>query len=355
MRLLRSTLGRTTASIAALLCIAATRIEPDLDVYRRALADYAAGQGAVSAVKTLAGWTTDRVEFCVQAVILRADARELETAAVMHLEIGTAISGSVVDSGAAYFDFASRLAAATLPAPAIVGGLSAERIDRVNAFNAMVNSVIASAYLAVHNVKLARVAIRQAQHYRPKSAAVTTLAGITDEVEALGFDADMWERVSQRTAALRQRSKLLVLAEREFEAALEQDPAYVLARLRLGRAQSLQNNLTAARATLFQGRDAAREPRHRFLAAMFLGSLLVQERNVEAAQLEYERARTIMPQSQDAVAASAYAELLSGNRALAQQTARQYTSAALDDAWWIYKTGLFDSELMEQLRRRVRQ
>jgi hypothetical protein len=273
----------------------------------------------------------------------------------MHLEIGTAISGAVADSGAAYFDLASRLAAATLSTPSIRQGSRHEDIEGANDFNATVNRVIASTYLAVHNLKFARLAIRQAQQYAPKSAAVITLAGIADEVEGVGFDPDMWDRVSQRTAALRQRSEFLLRAEREFEDAIKQDPTYVLARIQLGRAQSLQNNLKSARATLFEARDAAREPRHRFLAAMFLGSLLLQERNAEAAQREYGIARTIMPQSQDAIAASAYADLLSGNRALAQQTAHDYTSASLDDAWWMYKTGLFDSESMEQLRRRIRQ
>ena len=160
-------------------------------------------------------------------------------------------------------------------------------------------------------------------------------------------------RVAQRTRTARERDRLLVLAESSYKKALAIDPDYALARIRLGRVQYLLNNLREARRSLQIGRDLAREPRQKFLAALFMGALQLTQNDLAGARQSFEQALAIMPQSQNAVAALSYEELMAGHLDRAQQVARDYASGSTT-SWWAYKTGALDLESLQWLRQRVR-
>ena len=74
----------------------------------------------------------------------------------------------------------------------------------------------------------------------------------------------------------------------------------------------LFKNLKAAALSLQKGSAAARDPSHRYLAAMFMGAFRRKQKDLAGARAEFERALEIAPQSQNAVVALAYVELMSG-------------------------------------------
>jgi tetratricopeptide (TPR) repeat protein len=304
-------------------------------------------------MKPLTGWTADQVEAGVKAVIARADTPELEAAAAMHLEIGIAIAGLANRSAVGYFDQASRLMAATMPPAAIRRGLSAERLTDINEANSVVLRVAASALIAVNDLVHARPLALNARKVAPLSAAALTIAGLVEEMEASRYDPELWDAVMLRTRDSRERARLLRIAEQFYSDALEADRSYVLARIRLGRVQFLEGAVSRARASLEAGRAAARDPRHRFLAALFLGALQLQQNDLDAARRSFEEAVAIIPQSQDAISGLAYTELIAGRVNRAEEIARRYTAAATEETWWAYKNAALDFEGLKWIRERV--
>ncbi len=346
---------RTAAAVLLALSIGTShvRAQSDIDVYRRAIADYRAGAEAAAAVKPLMGWSADQLEAGVKAVITRADTPELEAAAAMHLEIGIAVAGLAWRSAVSYFDHAARLMAATMPPAAIRRGLSAERLTEINEANAVVLRVAASALIAVNDIDHARPLALKARRAAPRSAAALTISGLVEEVDATHFDPEIWDAVLLRTRMSRERARLLRLADQFYTDALAADPSYVLARIRLGRVQFLENVVAPARLSLEAGRAAARDPRHRFLAALFMGGLQLQQNEIDAARRSFEEAVAIIPQSQDAIAGLAYTELMAGRVSRAEEIARRYTAATLDETWWAYKNAALDFEGLQWIRERV--
>ena len=88
---------------------------------------------------------------------------------------------------------------------------------------------------------------------------------------------------------------------------------------------------------------------------MFTGALQESQKDLDGARQSYARALTTAPQSQHAVAALAFVDMMSGRLDRAERVARAYTSATLDDAWWLHKTGVFDVEGLQWLRQHLRQ
>jgi tetratricopeptide (TPR) repeat protein len=97
-----------------------------------------------------------------------------------------------------------------------------------------------------------------------------------------------------------------------YRRALSADPAYALAQIRLGRVEFLFKNMKAAAASLQKGSAAAEDPSHRYLAAMFMGAFLQEQRDLPGARVQFERALELAPRSQNAIVALAYVELISG-------------------------------------------
>lgn len=341
----------------AAIAVTALLAQPDrsaVETYREAVAAYLASGNAAESVKPLVGWTNEEFEAAVQAVIRRADPKELEAAAALHLEIGIAVVGLSTGGAQAYFEHGSKLIDAVLPPAAIRRGVSAERLNEMTMVSATWHRVASTAFLSVNDGVRARLFANRATRIAPRSAAVLTVQGMIDEVEAGLSNPDDWDGVVQQISSSRERGRLLVRAEESFRAAMAADPGYPLAPIRMGRVEFLRGDFKRAQPYLERGSGLAREPRHQFLAAMFMGALQLEQNNLTAARRSFERALVIAPQSQNAVAALSFVELMSGRAGRAQQIARAFTSARLDEAWWAYKTGTLDLEGLQWLRQRVR-
>ena len=140
-----------------------------------------------------------------------------------------------------------------------------------------------------------------------------------------------------------------------YRQALSSDPTYALAQIRLGRVEFLFKNMKAAALSLQKGSAAAQDPSHRYLAAMFMGAFMQEQKDLAGARAQFERALEIAPQSQSAIVALAYVELLSGRPDRAQALARGYLGTPnSDEAWWAFKNGTLDHAGLKWLRQRVR-
>jgi tetratricopeptide (TPR) repeat protein len=304
-----------------------------IQIYRRAVADYIRTGDPGAAAAPLLEWSREQLAGAVKIVIGRADSTELEQAATLHLEIGVATVGLALESAAAHFDLGSRLIDRLLPPAEIRKGLSAERLQEIATVRATWHVVAASALLAVNEVDRARPWAEKAERIAPKMAAALTVLGMADEIKAGWSNPEDWNETAMKNRHERQRGTYLLSAERSYSRAVDADPSYALARIRLGRVQFLLNYRDRARKSLASGQAAARDASHQFLAAMFMGALQQFENDLDGARQSFDRALAIAPQSQNAVAALAYLELLSGRPNRAQALALEYTSAKLDAAW----------------------
>jgi tetratricopeptide (TPR) repeat protein len=346
-----------TAAIVALsvTTLVSQTIPSPTAIYRAALAEYLKTGDAARAAQPLATLGPEQLELAVKAILFRADPRELEGAADLHLEIGIAVAGLPVSGAAAYFDQGSRLANAIVPPPAIRKGVSALRLEQMTLISTTWHRVAASTFLSINDVARARSLIQRAPSLEPKSAEMLTVLGTASEIDAGALNPDNVDSLTGKTHSGFERSRRLMLAENSYKAALDSDPTYPLALIRLGRVQFLQNNVKSARESLERGAALAREPRHQFLAAMFMGALQESRNDLAGANQSYERALRIVPQSQHAVAAVVFVDGMLGWNHRAEEVARAYTSAKLDEAWWLHKTGAFDVEGLHWLRQHLRQ
>jgi len=347
---------RTLAIVGASLTTLLAQSGPSAgEIYRTAVAEYLKSGDAARSARSLAALRTEQLEPAVKAMLLRADPRQLEAAADLHLEIGIAVAGLSNSAAAAYFEQGSRLVTAIVPPPGIRKGVSALRLEEMALISTTWHRVAASAFLSINDVAGARSILQHALRIAPQSAPLLTALGTASEIDAGVLNPDDWDSLSGKTHTGFERVRRLLLAEKSYRAALESDPAYPLALIRLGRVQFLQNNVKAARESLERGAAMAREPRHQFLAAMFIGALQESRNDLAGANDSYERAVRIAPQSQHAVAALVFVDLMLGWNDRAEEAARAYTSARLDDAWWLHKTGAFDIEGLQWLRQHLRQ
>lgn len=346
---------RTAAIVAALVTTLASQPIPSpTAIYRAALAEYLKTGDAARAARPLATLGPEPLELAVKAILYRADPRELEGAADLHLEIGIAMAGLSVSGATAYFDQGSRLVSAIVPPLAIRKGVSALRLEQMTLISTTWHRVAASTFLSINDVARARSMLLRAGRIVPPSAEMLTAIGTAHEIDAGVINPDNWDSLTGKTHSGFERARRLLLAEDSYKAAIKSDPTYPLALIRLGRVQFLQNNLKAARESFERGTALAREPRHQFLAAMFMGALQESRNDLAGANHSYERALHIAPQSQHAVAALVFVDVMLGWNNRAEEVARAYTSAKLDDAWWLHKTGAFDFEGLQWLRQHLR-
>jgi tetratricopeptide (TPR) repeat protein len=217
------------------------------------------------------------------------------------------------------------------------------------------HGVAGSAFLSVNDIDRARPYLSKAVKITPGSAALLTLQGTADEIEGAGYNAEELESLVMKRRAVMQRTRLLVSAEELYRRALSADPAYPLALIRLGRVEFLFGKMKAAATSLEKGSAVARDPSHRYLAAMFMGALLQEQKDLAGARERFERALELAPQSQNALVALAYVELISGRPDHSQTLARGFLGTPnSDEAWWAVKNGTLDHAGLKWLRQRVR-
>jgi tetratricopeptide (TPR) repeat protein len=348
------------AAVVALIanCAAAGNAQPPAPAafYREAVDTYVKTGNAAAAVKPLLGWDRKALDTAVKDIIATGDAKLIEGAAILHLEIGVAIAGISTPSSQGYFDLGATLIDTLYPiTPEARSVLTAVRVDEITRVRATWHGVAGSAFLSVNDIARARLYFNKAIRIAPRSPEIITLLGAADELDGAVLNPDDVDLVTARSRIARERGRLLTRALQQYDRALEIDPTYALAQLRLGRVYLLLKRPNDAEKWLAKGTAAAREASHLFLAAMFTGALHQERNDVAGARASFERALSIAPRSQNAVVALAHAELMSGRPDRAQALAREFTARpASDDAWWASKNGTLDHAGLQWLRRRVR-
>jgi hypothetical protein len=347
---------RAAVAIAALIAggVSIRAQSSNTDIYRAAVDTYVKTGDPVKAVDGLLGSDRDQLAAGVKRVIGSGNPELIEAAAMLHLEIGLAVAGISTPASAGYLDLGTDLVNNLLPPPQIAKGLSQQRIDELLKVRTTWLGVAGSAFLSVSDVPRARQMFAKAMS--PKTARILTLVGTADELDGAIMNPGDVESLLMKTRVQRERSRLLLNAEQRYLQALDVDPAYPLAQVRLGRVYFLQNRLRSAEEWLKRGREAAVDPMHKYLAAMFTGALLQEQKDVDGARTAYEQALKLAPRSQNAVVALAYVNLISGRPDRAQALTQEFTGLPnSDESWWSYKNGTLDQEGLYWLRKRVRQ
>lgn len=353
----RSALAGVVLAWVAVLPLSAQNPAAKVDIYRQAVDTYLKTGDAYKAVDQLIGWNKTDIEAAVKAVAATGDPKLIEAAALLHLEIGVAIVGISTPSAQGYFDLGVDLIDKLVPSnPDVRRELSVERRDEIARIRSTWLGVAASAFLAVTDPLGARPFLNKARGIAPKSPAILTLRGMVDEIDGESFNADDWDSLMMKTRVGRERARLLLLAQRLYEDALEIDPAYPLAQIRLGRVYHLFKNHKQAEAWLVKGRAAAVEASDRYVAAMFIGAFKQDQQDLAGAREAFEQALEVAPHSQNALVALSYVELMRGRPDNAQALVRGFLlSPPPDDVWWASKNGALDHAGLRWLRKRVRQ
>jgi tetratricopeptide (TPR) repeat protein len=332
------------------------RAQSPIESYRNAVATYVKTGEPAEAVGSLAGWNNDTLKAAVRDVIAGGDARQIEAAALFHLEIGVAIAGLSTSASVGYLELGTQLVDGLVPVNSDVrNGLGPARAEEFARIRSTWLGVAGSAFLSVNDVVRARWFLAKAAKIKPNSAPILTLQGTADEIDGAVSNPDDVESASMQRRVAQQRMRLLLSAKKLYQQALNADPTYPLAQIRLGRVEFLFKNMKAAAESLQKGSAAAREPSHRYVAAMFLGAFLQGQKDLAGARVQFERALEIAPMSQNAVVALAYVELISGRPDRAQALTRGYLGTPnSDDAWWGSKNGTLDYAGLKWLRLRIR-
>jgi len=349
---------RNAAAAVALLAsvsIAQAQAPPAQPVYRDAVATYIKTGVAERAVLPLIGLDRKSLESGVAATLDSGDAHLIEAAALLHLEIGVAVAGLSTASSSAHFEFGAQLVESLEPVnPDARRRLSAARAGEIAMIRATWFGVAGSAFLSVNDVYRARILIAKAHKILPRSPAMLTLMGIADEIDGSVYNPDDIESLIMKTRAARERNRLLLSAQQWYRQALSENPNYALAHIRLGRVEFLFRNMKAAEQSLQKGRENAEDPAHRYLAAMFTGAFLQEQKDLAGARAQFERALEIAPQSQSAMVALAYVQLISGRPDHAQALARGHLGTPnSDEGWWAFKNGTLDQAGLRWLRGQV--
>jgi tetratricopeptide (TPR) repeat protein len=321
------------------------------DVYRAALATYARTGDITHSVLPLQTWSRVEFDAAVKATIASKRADDLETGAILHLEIGVALVGISAPVAAGHIRYGSDLLdrwTATQPA------LKPAAVDDQKQFRSLWFGVAGSAFAAIKDTNRAGPLLGKALGAVPRSARVQTLMGTLREFDASQFNPEGAPTLARRERVKRERMASLYLAEQDYREALRYDPNYALAHIRLGRVLHLSGKLPDARASLERGRQIATEPLARYLGALFMGALQEDEKDIAGARRSLEQAVAIAPNSQPAVVALAHLEVVAGRPDRAHALARGLAEApptALP--WWAFHNGGLDLTGLQSLRARA--
>ena len=318
-------------------------------VHRSAVDTYVRTGDITKAVAPLQRWSVRDFERAIDELIATNDVARMRVTSIFHLDIAVALAGLSPGTAKVHIDLGRDLLDKL--AERSKAGM---RIDGLDEFRSVWLSVAGSAFLSIRDPQHAIPYVRAALELAPKSPHVLTVLGSAEEVDASGWNADDWQTLSQRERNLRERIVRLGRAERSYREALRIDPGYALASIRLGRVLQLNGKLDDARAAIERGIKDARGPFPEYVGALFLGAVLVEQKDLAGARRAYERALAIAPLSQPAVVGLAHAELMSGRPDRAHALAANLTAKNGEDTWWSYKDGSLDLPGLAWLRDRVR-
>jgi tetratricopeptide (TPR) repeat protein len=214
--------------------------------------------------------------------------------------------------------------------------------------------VAGSVFLWANNPRVAESFLSAGLKLLPSSAELRLIEGVRLEVEALDGTATVFSDAGLRARTRAERLRFLLLAKNQYQKLLKDHPALVRARVRLGRVLWVLDDLPEALVELTQARADSRDRKQQYLAAMFLGGLYEQQRNLAAAREAYEAALAFAPGSQAATVGLGYLEVLAGRPDRAQELARKLLlSKRQEDDWWSYRNGGIDLDALRWLQRWV--
>jgi tetratricopeptide (TPR) repeat protein len=321
-----------------------------LPTYRAAVAAYARTGDISRAVLPLQDWPGEMFEAAIKAMVARTDPQELQDAAVFHLEIGVALAGVATAVAAGHINYGSGLLDRWTAARPM---LKPKQGEDEKAFRSKWFGVAGSAFLAVKDFNRARPLLNKANAALPRSASVQTLLGTLQEFEGFMYSPGSAPTLSRRSGNQRERTVRYYQAERLYRQALRFDPDYALAHVRLGHVLHWLGKPQEGRASLERGRQIAKDPQARYLAALFFGLLQQDENDVAAARQSFEQAAAIAPTSQPPVVALAYLEVMAGRPDRANAVTRRLAEAVDGEPWWAFHHGGLDLTGLRWLRERV--
>jgi tetratricopeptide (TPR) repeat protein len=137
------------------------------------------------------------------------------------------------------------------------------------------------------------------------------------------------------------RDSELRLARQYFEKALEKNPSFAEARLRLGRVTGLQGNHKKAIAELQNAAAIIADPQLSYYASLYLGYEFTMVVRGQEAREQYERAAMLYPTAQSPLLAISQLALDNDDtegalRALQRVFGLQSKDPWNDDPWWVY-------------------
>ena len=350
----RYSAGMTRVLIAAVLCSLAAEAgtgpsaasRQPLDLYREALAEYAAGNitGATGILKQLP-------DSDIRAAITKrwrrpdfsnpATSRELRTAIMAHTETW------FLDAEIAALPFyqlhfeTARSLVRTLFRTGEVEQSAEVRADR---------QFVRDWYLTVtaflHNymkVGRSRVYIAEARRLFPQDAELMLteaaghemLSGLTKATVDVFDSSGRWTKVEDVSD-----EKELKLAAEALARAVAAEPGLLEARLRFGRVLYRRGDLDGATRELEAARLSTKQLEIKYLATLFLGMVSASRGELERAATLYLEAIAMMPDGQSAYIALSEVAYRAGRVNEAASIVKDVLGRTLkDDPWWSYQLG----------------
>lgn len=319
--------------------------------YAAAVEAYAVLHDAGRAVAGLAGWTPNHFQNAIEKYPAQPQPR-LAAAAALQIEIGYGlIMGASPALAARHLEWGSRLVREMLATRRSVPAMS---IDETAAFAERWYVAAASTLLVVNDVTRAEPFIERGLAVAPKSLDLRLMAGIVDDFNALSMNPDDTRGGSARIRIMLSRRQAFLRVRNRYADLVKEAPAFVKARIRLGRVLWMLEEFDASQLELERAHDEARDPVPRYLSSMFLGPLYERKGDIAGARAAYEEALTVAPRSQAATVALGHLEVMAGRPDRAQMLARELLSAPpVADEWWSYKNGGFEIAALAWMRSRV--
>jgi len=324
---------------------------PDVvEAHRNAVDIYVRTADVTAAIVPLQHWKPQDFDRAIEGLIASKDVARMRAAAIFHLDIATALVGLSSPAAKQHIEIGSDLLSRVRDSYK-----EATKRKEHDAFRAIWLSVAGSVFLSIRDPMRAAPYLRQAHDLAPDSAHVWTVYGMVEEVDASGYNPNDWTTLSQRERNQREQIIRLGRAERAYREAIRLDSHYAIALIRLGHVLHISGKLREARESMDRGVAEAKGPYQEYVAGLYMGGLLQDQKDFGGARRSYERALAIVPNSQLVVVALAHLELMAGRPDRAQTLARDFAASDTQTTWWAYKDGSLDLPGLQWLRQQARQ
>jgi tetratricopeptide (TPR) repeat protein len=317
--------------------------------YKAAVAGYSSGTPIDSVVAPMRGWTRDEFDKVV-VELAREPQAVREAAAALQMELTLAfVTAGLSEVAVLHAQYGGQFITA-----APEGRGRRTLTPEAAAFAARYFGAVASAFLSISDGARAEPFLERGLNYDLSSARLRTQLGAARELRAAVPLIDLWTVNMREPRSIAWARRLLPVQQTYLEAT-QRDPTFAEGWLRLARIQFILGSIRDARSSIARARDLAAAPREKYLAALTLGAILQHDKELGAARKAYEEADAAIPNSQAAVVALAYLDVVSGRPDLAQQRSLQFAAAGSNDiAWWEFKNGGLDRDGIDWLRHRVK-